>query len=264
MRQLTTWLAWIAPVIALAPLGLAHCSGTSATTVSDAGKTGTGSSSGSGSSSGNGSSSGGGSSTVTPETDAGVTPVVDGATTPGNSEGGADAGSAPPTIPVPEGGAPSDPGSVVCNGAPCAVNSGSTCCYAKTDAGSTETCNPANTGCATQTLACNEASDCNGGLCCQTIIGIGLQGSTFCSAPSEKACPGTSAMYPQGTFQTCRTDGECGADSDAGALKRCIPQVCTSPMTMATTVVNTVTVEACAQPTSMVNDAGTLGFCKPL
>ena len=69
---------------------------------------------------------------------------------------------------------------------------------------------------------------------------------------------------PEGTFQTCRTDGECGASSDAGALKRCIPQVCTSPTTMAAQVSNTVTIEACAAATSAENDAGTLAFCKPL
>jgi hypothetical protein len=111
---------------------------------------------------------------------------------------------------------------------------------------------------------CNEAKDCNGGVCCQKIIGIGigigLQGSTFCSAPTAKACPGASAMYPQGTFQTCRTDGECGTNSDAGALKRCIPQVCTNPQNMSATL----TIEACAESKTAANDAGTLGFCKAL
>ncbi len=263
MRQLATWLAWIAPVLALAPLGLAQCSGDDSSIAADAGKKGSGSSSGgSGSSSGGSGSSGGDdSSTGVPGTDGGTGPVGDGSTGTGSGEGGPDGGSSgPPPIPVPEGGAPSDPGSIVCNGAPCAVNTGNTCCYAKTDAGSTETCNPPNTGCATQTIACNEASDCNGGVCCQTIIGIGLQGSTFCSAATAKTCPATSAMYPEGTFQTCRTDGECGASSDAGARKRCIPQVCTNPMSMSATVM----VEACAEPTSAANDAGTLGFCKPL
>jgi hypothetical protein len=259
MRQLTTWLAWIAPVVALAPLGLAQCSGDSSSVTSDAGKKGSSSSSGgSGSSSGSGSPGDDDSSTVIPGDDGGGGPIGDGGGAPGSGEGGPDAApSGPPPIPVPEGGAPSDPGSIVCNGATCDVSHGSTCCYTKTDAGSSETCNPPNTGCATQTLACNEASDCNGGLCCQTIIGIGVQGSTSCSAPSAKACP-------EGTFQTCRTDGECGASADAGALKRCIPQVCTSPTTMANQVSNTVTIEACAAPTSAQNDAGTLAFCKPL
>jgi hypothetical protein len=266
MRQLTTWLAWIAPVVALAPLGLAQCSGDNSNVTSDAGSKGGGSSGGgSGSSSGSGSPGDDDSSVVSPGDDSGGGPIGDGGVAPGSGDGGPDAApSGPPPIPVPEGGAPSDPGSIVCNGAACDVSHGSTCCYAKTDAGSTETCNPANTGCATETLACNEASDCNGGLCCQTIIGIGLQGSTFCSAPSAKACPGASAMYPEGTFQTCRTDGECGASSDAGALKRCIPQICTSPTTMATMVSNTVTIEACAEATTAQNDAGTLAFCKPL
>jgi hypothetical protein len=121
----------------------------------------------------------------------------------------------------------------------------------RTDAGSTEICNPPNTGCSTQTIVCNEAKDCNGGVCCQTIIGIGLQRSTFCSAPSAKAWPGSSAMYAQGTFQTCRTDGECGMNSDAGALKRGIPQVCTNPQNMSATL----TVEAYAEPKTAANDA---------
>ena len=34
----------------------------------------------------------------------------------------------------------------MCNGAPCDVSTGSTCCYAKTDAGSTEACNPREHG----------------------------------------------------------------------------------------------------------------------
>ena len=46
MRQLATWLAWIAPVLALAPLGLAQCSGDDSSIAADAGKKGSGSSSG--------------------------------------------------------------------------------------------------------------------------------------------------------------------------------------------------------------------------
>ncbi len=264
MRQLATLIAWIAPVAVVAPMALAQCGGDDSTQIinPDGGKQGSGSSSGGGS----GSSSGGGSGSSSGSTNPGdgattVTPEPDGSAPVG--DGGAD-GSTTTTIPVPEGGAPSDPGSVVCNGAPCAVSGGSTCCYAKTDAGSSEVCNPPNTGCSTQTLACNEASDCNGGVCCQTIVGIALQGSTFCSAPTAKSCPGASAMYPGGTFQTCRTDGECGQNSDAGALKRCVPQQCTSPAVGMNATPNMLTIQACANPTTMTNDAGTLAFCKPL
>ena len=67
-------------------------------------------------------------------------------------------------------------------------------------------------------------------------------------------------MYPMGTFQTCRTDGECGMDADGGDLKHCIPQLCTAPGTNPASV----TVEACAQPIGRFNDAGTLGYCKAL
>ena len=98
-------------------------------------------------------------------------------------------GSSPPVIPVPEGGAPSDPGSIVCNGAPCAVNSGYTCCHTRTDAGSSEVCNPPNTTtpCGGQKLTCNEASDCNGGVCCQSYPNIGLQGATTCATTTAPA-----------------------------------------------------------------------------
>jgi hypothetical protein len=65
-----------------------------------------------------------------------------------------------------------------------------------------------------------------------------------------------------GTFQTCRTDGECGMGAEAGAdQKHCIPQVCTAPGTGSPPSVN---VEACAQPITRFNDAGTLGYCKAL
>jgi hypothetical protein len=258
--RLASWLAWLLPVAALGPLALAHCSsGNSSTGTPDSGKVGSGSSGGGiGSSTGSSGSSSGGSMVMEP-TDAGPTPVVD-ATSP-SGEGGADGSQGPPATPVPEGGAPSDPGSVVCNGAPCDVSSGSTCCYVRTDGGSTETCNAPNTGCSTSLIACNEAADCKGGVCCQTIIGIGLQGSTFCTAASADSCPGASTMYPQGTFQTCRTDDECGKNSDAGALKRCIPQQCTAPGTANPA---SVMVEACATPLGPGNDAGTLGFCKRL
>lgn len=262
MNKLATLLAWLAPVAALTPMALVHCSGDNSNIAADAGKPGTGSSSGSTSSSGSGSGGSGGddSSTGSPGTDSSVTtPVGDGSTSP-TSEGGADGSTGTPPTPVPEGGAPSDPGSVVCNGAPCDVSTGHTCCYARTDGGSTESCIAPNSGCDTSTIACNEAADCNGGICCQTIIGIGLQGSTFCTSASAKACPATSAMYPQGTFQTCRTDDECGRNADAGSLKRCVPQQCTSPESATATVM----VEACSAPITVANDAGTLGFCKAL
>lgn len=262
MTRLATWLAWLAPVAVLAPLTLAQCSGSSpAPAAPDAGGKGlgTGSSGGSpGNSSGSTSSSGG---SVTPEPDASATPVGD-AGPSSSGEGGTDGSQGTPPVPVPEGGAPSDPGSVMCNGAPCDVSGGNTCCYVRTDGGSTETCNAPNAGCSTQTIACNEAADCKGGVCCQTIIGIGLQGSTFCTSASEKTCPGATAMYPMGTFQICRIDGECGMNAEAGAdLNHCIPQVCTAPG-MGTPP--SVTVEACAQPITRFNDAGTLGYCKAL
>jgi hypothetical protein len=69
-------------------------------------------------------------------------------------------------------------------------------------------------------------------------------------------------MYPMGTFQTCRTDSECGMGADAGDVGRCIPQQCTAPGTTGSPP--SVKVEACAQPATPFNDAGTLGYCKAL
>ena len=121
MTRLATWLAWLAPVAALAPLVLAQCSSNSVSPIPDAGNIGSGSSSGM-----TGSSSGmtGSSLVVIEPTDGRTTPLVyEGAP---SGEGVADRSQGTPPTPVPEGGAPSDPGSVVCNGTPCDVTSGST------------------------------------------------------------------------------------------------------------------------------------------
>jgi hypothetical protein len=163
-----------------------------------------------------------------PGSDAGTqAPSEDGSTSapaPSKDAGVADVAQHPPAIPVPEGGAPSDPGSVPCGGAPCAVNEGRSCCIQIVDGGRQETCNPPNTGCPAPgvKLECDEAADCNGGVCCQAIVGTAVQGSTSCSG--TPTCMGV----PTTNFQVCRTDDECGQETDAGAAKRCIPQTCTN------------------------------------
>jgi hypothetical protein len=51
------------------------------------------------------------------------------------------------------------------------------------------------------------------------------------------------ANCPTGDFQVCRTDSECGQNSDAGAAKKCVVQTCSSDCPN-----EHITVEACAYP----------------
>ncbi len=180
--------------------------------------------------------------------DSGSEPVPLGdAGTPSAADAGDSASEAGPRISVPEGGAPSDPGSVVCAGAPCAVSEGYYCCSTKIDGGTFESCLPPNTGCSGVATHCNEASDCGGGLCCVAIEGIAVLGSAD--------CVGTPTC-PTNTFQSCLTNSECATGSDAGGLMRCIPQTCTNPAPA-----RTIRVEACALPPTAMNPAGTLSYC---
>jgi hypothetical protein len=222
------FVLWSVPLV-LAPLAFVHCSGGDAGSVGGDGGRKSDSSLGSGSGSGGG--SGGASSGVTEEDGSSGSPGASGGAGLDGSTGG-DAGQVvvPPAIPVPEGGAPSDPGYVPCNGAACNVST-NYCCNNFTDGG--QSCNAANAGCTAIKQACDESSDCaTGNVCCQTINGVGVPGDTACYAG---ACPATT------TFQICRTDGECGAD--AGPLQKCIPQTCTDP-TSATHA--SFDIEACA------------------
>jgi hypothetical protein len=106
------------------------------------------------------------------------------------------------------------------------------CCRASGDGG-TDMCVGPNGACSGNIVRCNETADCEKGLvCCDNY------GSTSCM---------TSCGY---TPQLCRSDTECGANSDAGAAaKKCIVQTCGGgpgpgggPPTPA------VTIEACAVP----------------
>jgi hypothetical protein len=207
--------------------GLTHCSGSSSSLAYDAGARDASTQKPDG---------GPPSGDDTTAMDAGVPMTVGDGSAQGPGDAGAEAGSGPTAIPVPEGGAPSDPGSVSCNGAPCAVNAGYSCCVTTADdGGPKETCNPPNTGCSGLTIFCNEAADCNGGVCCQQINGIAVAGSTSCA--SSGACPGVGTQ----TFQTCRTDRECGAADAGGIPGRCIPQTCTNALPM-----RTLPIEGCA------------------
>jgi hypothetical protein len=249
----STVAPWVAPLVRAGSVaaflagsfGLVHCSGDNATIQTDGGRRGEDSSTLTAGDDGSAPMTGG-DDNMEPTGDGGPNSTAgDGATDQTGPDG---SNTIPPPIPVPEGGAPSDPGSVPCNGAPCAVNMGYSCCVTSVDGGAKEVCNPPNTGCSGAKRECNEASDCNGGVCCETIVGIAAVGPTACS--STGACPAGT------TFQACRVDSECGQTTDAGALKRCVPQLCTNPQNM-----HMVSTEACAVPASAGNPGPALAFC---
>jgi hypothetical protein len=242
MRMYGARVALLVPFLALAPMAMAHCSGSSGAAPQGARK-------------------GDDASTMAASDDA-STPQgddagigLDGTTTDGSVVTGVDAGTdamiGPAPIPVPDAGAPSDPGTVVCNGAPCAVTAGYSCCVEKADDGGTkETCAAPNSPtCGGLTIRCNEASDCASGVCCQEITGIASPGSTSCMT----SCPGPGTE----TFQTCRTNAECGS-GDGGDAARCVPQLCSNTFPM-----RTLRIESCALPT-LGNTAGTLAYCAAL
>jgi hypothetical protein len=234
--------------LAFAPMLLAHCSGEAANGTGPAQKNpdasvsgdDNGDSSTSPSQGNDGSASDDGGSSL---------PTGDGGSQTTPADAAPEAAPAPPPVPVPEGGAPSDPGTVPCNGAACDVSQGYACCVEAVDGGTKETCNAPNTPCSAGALKleCNEAADCNGGVCCQAINGIAVSGSTSCMAGP---CPAGS------TFQVCRVDGECGGGDGGGALKRCIPQLCTNANPP-----RTLKIEACAVAATAEDPDGTLGFC---
>ncbi len=89
---------------------------------------------------------------------------------------GDDGGPATPA----DAGAPHDPGSVPCNGAPCDVKHGYFCCVTWTSHGTTEACKPPRSVCWGHTIACDEEADCDNGVCCQDFPSGGLAGSASC------------------------------------------------------------------------------------
>ncbi len=229
------------------PLALTHCSGsdssatespdgasssgsaasgaTSGATSSGAGSSGTTAASGSAGSSGSAAASGTGSTGPTGD-DGGS-----GSASGGASGSGSGSGS---TGPVPEGGAASDPGMVMCGSTSCNTSEKS-CCHKTGDAGSDECVGPNGTCNGGTVTRCDESSDCADGLvCCDTF------GSTSCAT----TCGG-------GGYQVCRSDSECGTNSDAGAAaKKCIVQTCGgTAAAMGRPAVPATTVQACAYET---------------
>jgi hypothetical protein len=223
------------------PLTMTQCSSSDATATPDGGHPGNSGSGSGGSTSSGGSGSGGGapssgsgsggSSGGTTSDDGGGTSVnAEGGT--GNAEGGASSGgTSQVTCQAPDGGAACDPGMVACGNTMCDTSQTS-CCRATGDGG-TDQCVGPNGACTGTLVRCNETSDCAKGLvCCDTY------GATSCMA--------SCGAY---AIQICRSDTECGLDSDAGAAKKCIVQTCGGgPAPGGGPSTPAVTIEACAAP----------------
>jgi hypothetical protein len=255
MKMNAVWLG-LAPVVVAAPLALAHCSSSSGSPGSGSSGSGSGGGSGSGASSGGGSggesggSTGSGTGSVT-GSGAG-TGVSSGSSGSGDDGGGnpdasasgaGDGGGNPPACMSVDGGAQcSSPLMVACGSSTC--NTSTEYCCVDTniaDGGQTQTCVPPNGTCSTTatTIHCDEAADCAGGaVCCGNFPRPGVQGNTSCLA----SCTGFQS-------QLCRTDSECGTNSDAGALQKCVLQTCGS-----------TTLQLCAvMGFGLVPDAGSTG-----
>jgi hypothetical protein len=262
------WMVGLAPLLAAALLAFAHCSGSSSGVVvgangdssmggSGGSGGGSGSSSGSGGSSGGSSSSGSGSSGGSSNGggDDGGGGTLDG--TGGASDGGSettDSGSESggPVCEAPEGGVACDPGIVPCGDAAC-VTSTSACCQTISADGGTQSCEPNSVSCPNNGIRfqCNEQPDCPSGfVCCEQFPGIAVLGPTSCM----QSCNGANS-----TYQICRSNGECGKDSDSGALKKCVFQTCTSPVGRGGGTGRSVTLEACAVAGTSNN--GALPYC---
>jgi hypothetical protein len=223
MRTHIRWLC-LAPLLAAAPLALAHCGGSSASPSkgSDGGSNSS-SGSGSGGSSGSSGSSGGVSSGSSGGDDGGGSPVVDGsASSSGGPGAGGDGSAGPPACVSVDGGAQcSAPLMLPCGSTTCNTSTDYCCVDTAADGGGARTCVAPNGSCSpTATrINCKEAADCAGGaVCCGNFPMLGVQGTTSCLA----SCTGAQNV------QICRTDDECGIGSDAGELKKCVLQTCGS------------------------------------
>lgn len=227
------------------PLALTHCSGSdSSATESPDGASSSGSTS-SGATSGATSSGAGGSGTAAASGSAGgssgsaasgtssTAPDGEGGAS-GSASGGASGSGSGSTGPIPDGGAASDPGMVMCGSTSCNTSEKS-CCHKTGDAGSDECIGPNGSCNGGTVIRCDESSDCADGLvCCDNF------GSTSCAT----TCGG-------GGYQVCRSDSECGTNSDAGAAAmKCIVQTCGgTPAAMGRPAIPATTVQACAVET---------------
>jgi hypothetical protein len=234
MKTHTRWL-FLAPLVGAAPFALAHCSSNSASPAKgNDGGSSSSSGGGSGGGSGSGSSSGssGGSSGSSGGDDGGGSPADGSASSSGGSADGG-GGGPPPCVSVDGGAQCSDPLMLPCGSSTCNTSTDYCCVQNTADGGGTQTCVAPNGTCspAATKIGCKEAADCAGGaVCCANFPELGVQGTTSCLA----SCTGSSQ-----NVQICRTDDECGASSDAGALKKCVLQTC-GPLTLQLCAVNPV------------------------
>jgi hypothetical protein len=136
--------------------------------------------------------------------------------TGGGKEGGTGGGG---TTDV-DGGKPSDPGSVSCGTTTCATSTQVCCTQFYLDGGRTESCEApsACTGPGNAGTACNEAADCDGGVCCTTIGG----------AECRKSC-----NAGLGEHELCRTQAECSAFDGGCNVLTCpgnqVEEICGHP-----------------------------------
>jgi hypothetical protein len=266
-----SWFARLGAFVLSGWIGLAHCGGGGAISVSrDAGLHESGSGSGSGAfggtSGGGGTSSGAGSSGASDVDgsegddaspgDAALPDgavLADGAIGDGGPTGTVGEAAAPTSsCQPPQGGSPCDPGLVGCGGSSCTTSSQYCCVAGGGDGGPGGTCLAYNNSSCPNgalTLGCDETSDCASGVCCEQSVALGVAGSTQCMS----SCP-------SGWFQICKSNTECGGGSSGGG--NCIRQTCTQPPTLLTSG-SSVVVEACAVRASLtnLNNSGALAGC---
>jgi hypothetical protein len=262
--------AWIGCLVcvAVSPLLLTQCSGSSTKAVSghsgdgggSAGSNAFGSSSGGSGGSDDGPGVGDDGSAGLLGSDGGsggdgsATGDATGASTGGDGGSTAgDGGAGSLVCSAPTGGQPCDPGQIACGGSSCSTRSHFCCVTGSNDGGPAGTCSAYNgpaCGSGALSVACDEAADCSGGLCCEQSVALGVAGPTQCMT----SCP-------VGWFQVCKSDSECGGGGDAGGGS-CIVQTCTLPSGLLGGG-SSVVVEACAVPPTLtnLNNRGALAGC---
>jgi hypothetical protein len=174
-------IAWLLPFMTLAPMGLGHCM---ASAVPDD-PADSGSMKASPDDAGMKMPEDGGTKTLDDSgmkmlDDGGMKTLDDGSAKQPGDDAASPTDDGGPTATPDAGGSPHDPGSVVCNGAPCDVAHGSVCCVTLTWHGPTETCNPPHSVCQGHAVECDEQADCNSGVCCQDFPSGGMVGSASC------------------------------------------------------------------------------------
>jgi hypothetical protein len=153
----------------------------------------------------------------------------------GPAEGGVDSGTSAESgidasdsggCVTPPKGAPCDPGVVQCGGSACSVSGGrstNVCCEPQVDAGTLAVCennSPDAAGCSGLPLGCDEAADCDSGVCCFfELPWAGAFGNTYCS-------PYWPCAYHQGGWLICKTDADCQPQAAVEPDTKCVPESC--------------------------------------